>query len=106
MQTLFWLAVFGSLFSYFIYPFTLVWLRSRFQRSETSGAATNGESPTTVSIIVTAHNEATQIKEKIENTLALDTTGFEVQMIVASDLRYHQTSILLNLAKQPLQQLL
>ena len=89
MKTLFWIAVFGTMFSYFIYPLTLLWLKNRVRHS--SGLSqqptqqTQQEAPSHVSLIITAHNEAGQIKEKLENTLALDTQGLKVQIIVASD---------------------
>ena len=84
MKCIFWLAVFGTLYSYFIYPFTLVWLKSRFSQSNRASFA-NNSAPSSLSFIITAHNEAVQIGEKLENTLALDTEGLKVQIIVASD---------------------
>lgn len=38
-----------------------------------------------VTFIVTAHNEAKQIQEKLDNTLSLDASGLDLQIIVASD---------------------
>lgn len=38
-----------------------------------------------ISVIIAAHNEATKIKAKLDNTLALDTTGFDCEILVASD---------------------
>ena len=84
MESLFWFAVFGSLFSYFIYPFTLVLLK-RFYPSPLSASTSASQALQSVTFIVTAHNEAKQIKAKLDNTLELDRSGLEVQIIVASD---------------------
>lgn len=84
MESLFWFAVFGSLFSYFIYPFTLILLK-KFYPSPLSTKITASETLQSVTFIITAHNEAKQIKDKLDNTLELDRNGLEVQIIVASD---------------------
>jgi glycosyltransferase involved in cell wall biosynthesis len=84
MESLFWFAVFGSLFSYFIYPFTLILLK-KFYPSPLSTKISASETLQSVTFIITAHNEAKQIKDKLDNTLELDRRGLEVQIIVASD---------------------
>lgn len=94
MKSIFWIAVFGSLFSYFIYPFTLVWLKSvcakrrpspELSSADTKDSEASAAAQKRVSLIVTAHNEAGQIKEKLDNTLALNTENLDLQIIVASD---------------------
>ena len=88
MKLIFWIAVFGTLFSYFIYPFTLVWLRKHISKNKPAVEAepeTKQQGSRSLSFIVTAHNEEKQIKEKLENTLALDTTNLDLEIIVASD---------------------
>jgi len=107
MKSIFWIAVFGSLFSYFIYPFTLVWLKSVFAKRRPQSALPSASteepkaSPKHVSLIVTAHNEGMQIKEKLDNTLALDSESIELQIIVASDFSTDDTDdIVLSYADQ------
>lgn len=90
MKSLFWIAVFGTVFSYFIYPFTLVWLKKHIKTNNFNPDVkplkqADGEAAKKVSFIVTAHNEGAQIKEKLENTLALDASNLDLQIIVASD---------------------
>lgn len=77
---LFWFAVFGVLFSYFIYPITLRILPRRPKAGKALGVESSVQR---VTLIVTAHNEAHRIREKIENCLALNYPDLE--MIVASD---------------------
>jgi len=84
MESLFWFAVFGSLFSYFIYPFTLVLLKKLYP-SKLNSNETFQATQSSVSIVITAHNEAKQIKDKLENTLKLDRSDLDIQIIVASD---------------------
>lgn len=79
LQTIFWISAFGSVYSYFLYPLILMLVPAR--RSLESGDAT-AESPS-ISLIVTAHNEAHRIREKIENTLEIDYP--DIELIVASD---------------------
>ena len=77
---LFFLSVVGILFSYFIYPCILTLIPRRIS---SRGASAPQTGPKRVSLIVTAHNEAHRISEKIENCLALDYPDLEI--IVASD---------------------
>jgi cellulose synthase/poly-beta-1,6-N-acetylglucosamine synthase-like glycosyltransferase len=76
----FWFAAFGALFSYFIYPLILRFMPRRLGAERAHAPANDLQA---VSLIVTAHNEAHRIREKIENCLALDYPGLEI--IVASD---------------------
>lgn len=80
---LFWFAAFGALFSYFIYPLIL-----RFMPCRPEAEREPGPLPA-VSLIVTAHNEAHRIRDKIENCLALDYEGLEI--IIASDASSDET---------------
>jgi cellulose synthase/poly-beta-1,6-N-acetylglucosamine synthase-like glycosyltransferase len=86
LEAVFWVAVFGSFYSYFIYPLMLMALPSR--RSLPAPVAGVGVMDTqsvtpSVSLIVTAHNEAGRIRQKLENTLELIYPNLEI--IVASD---------------------
>lgn len=80
MEKIFWLAVLGSLFSYFIYPMTLLLLPSR-RKVDKSAVSTLP----LVSMIITAHNESQRIEDKLKNTLAIDYPTEKFEIIVASD---------------------
>ena len=86
LEAVFWVAVFGSLYSYFIYPLVLMALPAR--RSLPAPVAGVGAMDTqsvspSVSLIITAHNEAGRIRQKLENTVKLVYPNLEI--IVASD---------------------
>ncbi|WP_228739304.1 glycosyltransferase family 2 protein [Marinobacter arenosus] len=78
---LFWLAAFGVAFSYFIYPVLLALVPKRKTKAEFRPSP-HDQAPA-VSLIVTAHNEESRIREKIENCLKIDYPDLEI--IVASD---------------------
>lgn len=82
----FWIGFIGVCFSYFIYPTILLTLPKK--RSGQPNASLT-EPETTVSLIVTAHNEAGRIREKLENCLELDYPRLEI--IVASDASTDET---------------
>ena len=77
----FWVSLVGLCFSYFIYPLVLTVLPVRRKKAlpDVEGAPPIRK----VSLIVTVHNEAARIREKIENCLALEYDSLEI--IVASD---------------------
>lgn len=79
MEALFWIGLFGALYSYFLYPLLLS-LVSR-PRPEPSPS---GELPY-ISLIVTAHNEARRISAKLDNCLELDYPRERLEILVASD---------------------
>ena len=81
---LFWLFGIAAVYSYFIYPLVLRVLVAK------AGVKTDAEiappiSVPSVSLIITAYNEETRVRAKIENSLQLkfDTAAFEI--IIASD---------------------
>lgn len=78
---LFWVALVGSVFSYFIYPLLLLLLPAR--KRPAPAPSQTAEYLPLVSLIVTAHNEESRIREKIENCLKLDYPHLEI--LVASD---------------------
>ena len=80
IEPAFWVLLSLSAYSYFIYPFLLLALFSVRRYVPPAG---RGASPGSVTLIVTAFNEQSRIREKILNTLAIDYPGLEV--IVASD---------------------
>src|SRR5690606_36863126 len=67
-------------YSYFIYPVVLAVLLS--WRPRGAGATTATALPS-MSLIVTAYNEAGRIREKLDNSLAIDYPALEI--IIASD---------------------
>lgn len=86
LKGLFWVSVFGVLFSYLLYPFLLRFSPRRPGVKEKHSVPTV---PPRVSLIVTAHNEEARIREKLENCLKLDFPGLEI--IVASDASTDET---------------
>ncbi|MAM88065.1 MAG: glycosyl transferase [unclassified Hahellaceae] len=90
MLLLFWLGVLGTLYSYFLYPPILMMLGARASQPGGSQATRSALTHATdalpsVSMVITAHNEESKIAQKIENSLALDKTGVDFELIVASD---------------------
>lgn len=77
---LFWLLLILSLYSYFIYPLMLSVLLGRRRRSVAVSAMS---SLPTMTLIVTAYNENGRIREKLDNSLAIDYPDLEI--IIASD---------------------
>ena len=80
MEYIFWLAVVGSVYSYFLYPIILLLMPQRRVEFRPSSA----ELPS-VTLIVTAHNEEKRIAEKLQNTLQIDYPADRLEVIVASD---------------------
>ena len=79
-ELLFWLSAGLVLYAYAGFPLLLL-VRSRLCRQELRRA----EITPLVSFIVVAHNEATVIRQKLENLLALDYPRDRVSVLVASD---------------------
>jgi glycosyltransferase involved in cell wall biosynthesis len=79
----FWGSVALVLYAYLGYPCALLAL-SLFRRRAVRGAAMGEEAPR-VSFIITAHNEAARIRDKIENTLGQDYPAHALEILVASD---------------------
>ena len=73
-------------YSYFIYPVLLKLLPSR----KTVAHSASEELPS-LSLIITAHNEAERIREKLENTLQIDYPPDLLEIIVASDFSTDET---------------
>ncbi|MGO1501009.1 MAG: glycosyltransferase family 2 protein [Marinobacter sp.] len=92
LEAVFWIAVLGSLYSYFIYPLVLMGLPAKralpAHAADPAATDTQAVSPS-VSLIITAHNEAGRIRQKLENTLELVYPNLEI--IVASDCSADET---------------
>lgn len=92
LEAVFWVAVLGSLYSYFIYPLVLMALPAKRALPAPAGSSVATETQAvqpSVSLIITAHNEAGRIRQKLENTLELVYPDLEV--IVASDCSADET---------------
>ena len=77
---LFWSAFIITAYTYLGFPM-LVLIRGWFLHRPVK----NGPEIPMVSMIIAAHNEAQIIKEKLDNTLALDWPRAQLEIIVASD---------------------
>jgi len=80
MATLFWSAVVFIAYAYLGYPLLLMLLSLIKSRPVKKADVTPY-----VSFIVTAHNEAARMREKLENTIALEYPRTRLEIIVASD---------------------
>ena len=80
MEALFWLCLIAATYSYFWYPALLLLLPPR------KGDASVPTIPVRkVAIVIAARNEASKIAGKMDNTLALEAAGIELDLMVASD---------------------
>jgi glycosyltransferase involved in cell wall biosynthesis len=92
MSFWFWLLALLAVYSYFIYPIILKCLVSVLapKRDATPYSSVSDE-PLQMTLIVTAFNEAARIREKIENSLALNFDSHRLELIVASDCSEDET---------------
>ncbi len=74
-----------AVYSYFLYPLILMLLPKR-----EPGSAADEELPS-VTLIIAAHNEATRIEEKLNNSLAIDYPREQFEILVASDCSTDET---------------
>ncbi|REJ70251.1 MAG: glycosyltransferase family 2 protein [Planctomycetota bacterium] len=81
-EIIFWVALLLLLYTYFGYPLLLV-LCHPFARRRASQA--DDEYRPTISIVLAAYNEASCIREKLENCLGLDYPTDKLQILVGSD---------------------
>ena len=84
MDSLFYILGILCVYSYFLYPLILRLLPARDFSGEMAPAADDDALPV-LSLIITVHNEAARIREKLENTLAIDYPAGRLDVIVASD---------------------
>jgi cellulose synthase/poly-beta-1,6-N-acetylglucosamine synthase-like glycosyltransferase len=80
MAELFFISIIFIFHSYFGYPFSLL-LIGMIRKKHVRRASTFPD----ITLIITAHNEEKRIKEKLNNTLALEYPKEKLQIIVASD---------------------
>ncbi len=82
MEYLFYLSGLACVYSYFLYPLILKIIPAR--HAQESGQLVDSSLPD-LSMIVTVHNEAGRIREKLDNTLQIDYPKEQLEIIVASD---------------------
>ena len=87
LQILFWGGIGLILYTYFGYP-VFLYILSLFR---THATAKNGQFEPMVSLVITAYNEASVIREKLENSLRLDYPAGKLEIIVVSDCSTDQT---------------
>jgi len=78
------ICIFGVSYSYFIYPFILLLLPKRADL-HTSRETLNDNALPFITLIITAYNEASRIRDKITNTLELDYPANKREILIASD---------------------
>ncbi len=84
VQIIFFTALFGATYSYFIYPIILMSIT--FFTKRNSHAETNEtDILPNISFIITAFNEEKHIADKLENTLKIHYPSDKLEIIVASD---------------------
>lgn len=82
MELVFWLLALLSVFSYFVYPLIIKTLV--LAHPSAKPADKSSELPP-LTLIITAHNEAHRIGEKLDNTMQLEYPEEKLTIIVASD---------------------
>lgn len=80
MEALFWFCAIAATYSYFWYPALLVILPARRPDPGTIPIPVRK-----VAVVVAARNEASKIADKLDNTLALERSAVELDLMVASD---------------------
>lgn len=80
MEAWFWFSVVAATYSYFWYPALLMILPPRKIAAEGPALPMRR-----LALVIAARNEAAKITEKLANTLALERSGIELDVIVASD---------------------
>jgi glycosyltransferase involved in cell wall biosynthesis len=83
LEFVFWICVIGAAYSYFLYPAILLLAPRR--RSPPAPPASPAAAQPRIAVIIASRNESAKIAQKLDNTLALDKAGTEVEVIVASD---------------------
>ncbi|TQV71745.1 glycosyltransferase family 2 protein [Exilibacterium tricleocarpae] len=82
LVAVFWALAILSLYSYFLYPIALKLLPGR----KRSAPAADGDNPElSLSVVITVHNEANRIRQKLDNALDIDFPAERLEIIVTSD---------------------
>lgn len=88
MTVLFLILALLCIYSYFLYPILLTLIPARRRVDESPIIP---ESLPSLSLIITAHNEAGRIREKLENSLQIEYPADRLELIVASDCSTDET---------------
>ena len=88
MHSLFYLFGFLCAYSYFIYPVLLKLIPAR---RIIDGGEKNDTALPCLSLIITVHNEAARIREKLDNTLQIEYPPELLEIIIASDFSTDET---------------
>ena len=91
MELLFYLFAILCAYSYFLYPVLLKLLPSRKVYSKTGEE--NANLPK-LSLIITVHNEAGRIREKLDSSLLIDYPSELLEILIASDFSTDDTDII------------
>lgn len=83
-EVIFWLSLFLISFAYFINPM-IIWLFSRFFGQKPIRPAVSDDHLPAVSLLIVARDEEKDIRERIENALALDYPSDKLEIVIASD---------------------
>lgn len=79
----FWICIFLLVYPYTIYPL-LLYIFSRLKKQNITPLDKEFYQPT-VTLIISAHNEESVIKEKLENTVSIDYPSEKFEVILVSD---------------------
>ncbi len=90
MKVLFYIFSVLCVYSYFLYPLILKMLPQRKSIDKNNSQLEGSELPF-LSLIITVHNEAGRIREKLENTLENDYPPELLEIIIASDFSTDET---------------
>jgi len=85
LESLFWIALIGAGYSYFLYPLVLYLFARREPHFEMEGHAQTDDALPPLTTIVAARNEETRLRGKIEDLLSQDYPKDRWQIIVVSD---------------------
>jgi cellulose synthase/poly-beta-1,6-N-acetylglucosamine synthase-like glycosyltransferase len=80
METLFFILVFATIYSYLIYPLVLLFLKAGFSKPWLQS-----DINPSITIVISAHNEEAVIAKKIQNSFGLDYPRDLLKIIVTSD---------------------
>ena len=86
----FWICTGLVVYTYLVYPAILMTL-GRFRRAPQAPSAVPDADLPNVSILIAAHNEAANIRARIENLLALDYPRQKLDIVIASDASSDET---------------
>jgi cellulose synthase/poly-beta-1,6-N-acetylglucosamine synthase-like glycosyltransferase len=85
LESLFWIALIGAGYSYFLYPLVLHLFAPKERHFEIEGHAKTDDALPPLATIVAARNEETRLRGKIEDLLSQDYPKDRLQIIVVSD---------------------